>query len=73
MCSDVVLRHNAMNILTKGLGLVEAERFVYLVKSEKFDYTEWRQNLWEDMTLKEVFEYCKRLEIERGKYIPPTE
>ena len=30
-------------ILTRYLGLVEAERFITLVQREKFDYTQWRQ------------------------------
>jgi hypothetical protein len=72
MRNDAVLRYDAMNLLTKGLGLVEAERFIYLVKKERFDYTQWQQNLWEDLTLEEVFELAKQRETERGKYKPPS-
>ena len=36
------------------LGLVEAERFVMLLRSESFDYTKWRQNLFEDMSLADL-------------------
>jgi hypothetical protein len=55
MKADNALRVDAMNLLVKGLGEVEAERFIYLVKREQFDYTEWQRNLWNDKTIDEVF------------------
>jgi len=55
MRADNALRVNAMNLLVKGLGEVEAERFIYLVKRERFDYTEWQRDLWSDKTIDEVF------------------
>ena len=55
MRADNDLRVNAMNLLVKGLGEVEAERFIYLVKREQFDYTKWQRNLWNDKTIDEVF------------------
>ena len=55
MRADNTLRVDAMNLLVKGLGEVEAERFIYLVKREGFDYTEWQRNLWADKTIEEVF------------------
>ena len=55
MKADNALRVDAMNLLVKGLGEVEAERFIYLVKRERFDYTEWQRDLWNDKTVDEVF------------------
>jgi len=55
MRADSILRLNAMNLHVKGLGEVEAERFIYLVKRENFDYTEWQRNLWNDKTVDEIF------------------
>ena len=55
MKTDNVLRCDAMNLLLKGLGEVETERFIYLVKREHFDYTEWQRTLWDDMTVDEVY------------------
>jgi len=66
MRTDNVLRLDAMNLLRKGLGEVEMERFIYLVKCEHFDYTEWQRNLWEDKTLDEVFELAAKREKERN-------
>ena len=55
MRADTALRVDAMNLLIKGLGEVEAERFIYLVKREQFDYTEWQRDLWNDKTIDEIF------------------
>jgi hypothetical protein len=39
----------------ENLGLVDAERFIFLISSERFDYTEWRrENLFKDMTIEEI-------------------
>jgi hypothetical protein len=62
MRADNALRVDAMNLLVKGLGEVEAGRFIYLVKSERFDYTEWQRNLWNDKTIDEVFELAAERE-----------
>ncbi|MBF8275844.1 MAG: hypothetical protein HW390_917 [Candidatus Brocadiaceae bacterium] len=32
----------------------EAEKFITLIKQDKFDYTQWRKNLWEDKSLEEI-------------------
>ena len=56
MRADTALRVDAMDLLVKGLGEVEAERFIFLVKSDTFDYTEWQRDLWKDKTLEELFE-----------------
>jgi len=44
--------------------LLEAEQFIYVLKSHPFDYTEWRKtNLFADMPLDEISDradaYCK--------------
>jgi hypothetical protein len=40
-----------MRILAEGLGPVDAEKFIVLLRREPFDYTEWRQDLYKDMPL----------------------
>jgi hypothetical protein len=43
--------------LTEKFGLVDAERFIALIISEPFDYTEWRrENLFEGLTVRELSE-----------------
>ena len=54
MKTDTMIRQEGMRVLSDNLGLVEAERFVALIMREPFDYTEWRQNLYDGMTLDEL-------------------
>lgn len=51
MQSNTVLKDEGMRILAEQLGLVEAERFIALLRREPFDYTEWRQGLYKDVPL----------------------
>jgi len=52
--NDTILLSTGMKILVEHLGLVEAERFVFLMNKEPFDYTEWHGNLFEGMTVREI-------------------
>ena len=52
--NDTVFLDVGMDALVAKLGLVEAERFIFLVNKESFDYTKWRQNLFEGMTGREI-------------------
>jgi hypothetical protein len=54
MNTDIVIRSAGMNVLIDKLGLVEAERFVMLIQNNTFDYTKWRENLFNDLTLEEL-------------------
>ena len=65
MRTDNVIRVNAMNLLLKGLGEVETERFIYLIKRENFNYTEWQQTLWDNLTIDEVYKLAADREKER--------
>ena len=55
MRTDNILRIDAMHLLLRELGEVETERFIYLIKREQFDYTEWQRGLWSDLTIDEVY------------------
>ena len=54
MYTDTILRNKGMRILIQNLGNVEAERFISLINREPFDYTEWQQNLFENMSVREL-------------------
>jgi hypothetical protein len=56
MRTDTALRHEAMDALVQALGMVDAERFISMIKQDTFDYTEWRRELFKDMTIEEVYE-----------------
>ena len=52
--TDTVLRNEGIRVLTQNLGKVEAERFISLIIREPFDYTEWQQGLFDDMSVEEL-------------------
>jgi hypothetical protein len=66
MQTDTILRCDGMKILVQHLGIVEAERFVMLIQREPFDYTEWRQHLFNGVSLEKFLEdarcYSENLE-----------
>ena len=65
MRTDNIVRVDAMNALIASIGMVDAERFICMIKRDAFDYTEWRRNLWEDKTIEEIHamaaEYAKEV------------
>ena len=52
--TDSVIRQEGMNILLEKLGMVDAERFISLMIREPFDYTVWRADLFDNMSLAEL-------------------
>jgi len=54
MATDIELKLEGMTVLLEQLGIVEAERFVALIQREKFDYTHWRENLWESISVQDL-------------------
>jgi len=60
MRSDTVLKDEGMRVLAEQLGLVEAERFITLMRREPFDYTEWRQGLYKDVPLETFLHDAQR-------------
>jgi hypothetical protein len=64
MTDEALIRVRGMRVLIDSLGLLDAQRFIMLTKSDKIDYTEWRQNLFEDMSLEDMreaaAEYARR-------------
>jgi len=48
---NTVLKDEGMRILAEQLGLVDAERFIVLMRREPFDYTNWRQGLFNEVPL----------------------
>lgn len=54
--SENELTAKCMDILVDQVGPVEAERFVYVLNRENFDYTEWQRNLFEGETVDSLFD-----------------
>ncbi len=54
MITDTEIRIKGIKALTESLGDVEAERFISLIQREPFDYTKWRQDMDEDLSIEEI-------------------
>ena len=54
MKTDSEIRVLGFRALAQAMGTLEAERFVTLVLREPFDYTEWRQGLWEGQDVETI-------------------
>jgi len=67
MITDTELRVKGMEALSDALGLVEAERFLAIIQREPFDYTKWRQDLFEDMTLEEISDQAMKVSNSQGQ------
>ena len=52
--NDQALGHRCMDILMRNVGLLETERFIAYLSRESEDYTEWRQNQFDDLTIEEL-------------------
>ncbi len=64
--TDTVIRQEGMTILLEKLGMVDAERFISLIIREPFDYTKWRADLFDNLSVEELAQkanaYSARLE-----------
>ena len=59
-----------MKLLRENLGLIETEIFIVTIKNIGFDYTEWRENLWEDMTVDELFKKAGEFQAKNPDLVP---
>lgn len=54
MRSDAEIKMSGFEILSRNLGMLETERFIILIRREKFDYTEWRESLFDGLSGNEI-------------------
>lgn len=54
MRTDSEIKMNGFEILSNNLGIIETERFIALIQRERFDYTKWRENLFDGLSGKEI-------------------
>ena len=54
--SDNELTMRGMNLLKEEFGPVDAERFVYVMTRDGFDYTEWQKDLFKGETVRSLGE-----------------
>ena len=59
MLTDTALRRKGVEVLTQNLGILDSERFISLILSEPFDYTEWQKDLYGNMSLEDFYSKVK--------------
>ena len=62
MKSEIALRSEAVEILIDELGLVDAQKFISLIKRDTFDYTEQRRDLYKNMSIDEIYNKAKEFQ-----------
>ena len=66
MKNDTLIKSEGMDALFDKLGMVDAERFITLISKESFDYTNWKKDMYKDLTVEEIgkraYEYCREQE-----------
>ena len=67
MRTDTEIRSLGFQVLFKYMDVIEAEKFISIINREKFDYTEWRQTLFEDMTIEDIIKDAKKFAIDFRK------
>ena len=60
MKSDEEIRMEGFEALREKLGLVDMERFITLINGNKFNYTKWREKLYEDMDIEDLADRADR-------------
>jgi hypothetical protein len=73
MITDTEIRVKGIQVLTKYLGDVEAERFIALIQRELFDYTKWRQSQDEALPISEISRRAMDLRARRAKHGHPSD
>ena len=66
MKTDAMIKKEGFQALKEKLGEIEFERFMVIINREKFDYTEWRKSLFEDMPLEELARKADEYSTEKG-------
>ena len=52
--TDTILKQSVMKHLIATFGHIQTERFISLMSKEPFDYTKWQEDLYENMTVREL-------------------
>ena len=60
MRTDSEVINSGFESIFSSLGMVDAERFIMLIKRDKFDYTEWQKQLWIGESVEALSEMAQR-------------
>lgn len=67
MKSDAEIMHSGFESIFSTLGMVDAERFIMLIKRDKFDYTEWQKKLWINQSVESLSQQAQQAWDEQEK------
>ena len=48
--NNIALVSRCMDILCSQVGIVDTERFIYIMRSEEFDYTKWQRDHYDNIS-----------------------
>lgn len=68
MTNTIDILNRGMECLTENLGVVEAEHFISVIIRERFDYTKWQREYFDNMAPGEFHEKA----VEYAKAHPYT-
>jgi len=54
MRTDNAIKQDGINALAEKLDIIEIERFFMLINKENFDYTKWRKDLYENLSVEDL-------------------
>lgn len=60
MKTDAEVMHHGFESIFSSLGMVDAERFIMLIKRDQFNYTEWQKQLWPDESVESLSALAQR-------------
>lgn len=52
--NNIALVSRCMEILCSQVGIVDTERFIYIMRSEAFDYTKWQRDHYDNISPDEL-------------------
>ena len=62
MRTDSEIKISGLEVLSHNLGMVEAEKIIALIQRERFDYTKWRENIFEGLSGNEISKQAMELQ-----------
>lgn len=62
--SNAEIMDRGMKCLIEELGVVDAERFISMIISERFDYTKWQREKFDNIDLDTLMDAAAKYEME---------
>ncbi|MGL6194812.1 MAG: hypothetical protein ACRC2T_08325 [Thermoguttaceae bacterium] len=60
MKTDIEIQQQGYDLLSRNMEPVDFERFLVIVKRGNFDYTRWRQNQFDNMSVDEISQKAEK-------------